>query len=195
MILYVLQQLQLQAQVMKFGKLFFFLVYYIKKLSDSYCRSRRMQFIIPQLLSLIETCPAVKQIQAMVKPTIVISHFKSEQEKIALQNGVPPEEAKDMGLMGNLNPGTLNIIYHFIGIQLHESSKYLCAHAQKKKRAIPTYSLFFFFLDMDINLSEEIKTFYAILENKRNRHDEDLKCSVSAMKKIDVAKVMGIDTN
>lgn len=153
-----------------------------------------MQFIIPQLLSLIETCPTVKQIQAMVKPTIVISHFKSEQEKIALRNGVPPEEARDMGLMGDLNPGTLNIIYHFIGIQLHGSSKYLCVHTKKKKEAFQLI-LYSFFLDMDIDLSEEIKTFYAVLENKRNRHDEDLKWSVSAMKKIDVARVMGIDTN
>lgn len=51
------------------------------------------------------------------------------------------------------------------------------------------------YLGTHVDLSEDIKTFYAILENKRNRHDEDLKWSVSAMKKIDVAKVMGIDTN
>lgn len=132
MILYALQQLQPQAQVMKFGKIFF-LSYYIKKRSDNYCRTRRMQFIIPDLLSLIETCPAVKQIQAMVKPTVVISHYRSEQEKMALQNGVPPEDAKDMGLMGDLNPGTINILYHFIGIQLNESRKYLCVHAKQKK--------------------------------------------------------------
>ncbi|KAI8091772.1 Poly(A) polymerase central domain-containing protein [Thamnidium elegans] len=156
---------------------------YFKRYSDFICVTttsttstsheiwtRRMQFTIPQLLSLIETCHAVKQIQAMVNPTIVIRHYRSEQERAALQNGVPPEVAKDMGLMGGLNPGTINIIYHFIGIQLNESHTF-------------------------VDLSEDIKTFYAILENKRNRHDDDLKWSVSAMKKIDVAKMMSIDTN
>ncbi|KAG2236199.1 hypothetical protein INT48_003818, partial [Thamnidium elegans] len=73
------------------------------------------------LVMKFETCHAVKQIQAMVNPTIVIRHYRSEQERAALQNGVPPEVAKDMGLMGGLNPGTINIIYHFIGIQLNES--------------------------------------------------------------------------
>lgn len=148
-----------------------------------------MQFVIPQLLTLIETSPKIKIIQAMVHPLIVINHYRTEQERLALQNGVPPQVAKDIGIIGDLNPGTINIIYHFIGIQLKEPRKEKYISIQKKNK-----NSFIIITDTFIDLSEEIKTFYAILESKRNRHDEDVKWSVNALKKIEVARMMGIDT-
>jgi hypothetical protein len=45
-----------------------------------------------------------------------------------------------------------------------------------------------------VDLSEEIKLFLAVLESRRNRHDEDVKWAITAMKKTKVAELMGIDT-
>lgn len=82
-----------------------------------------MQFTIPQFLSFIESCPRIKQIQAMVNPTIISGHYRTTQERNALQNGASPSDAKDLGTVGDLNPGVINIIYQFIGIQLKEPCK------------------------------------------------------------------------
>ncbi|KAG2208280.1 hypothetical protein INT47_006136 [Mucor saturninus] len=85
--------------------------------------TRKMQYSLPQFLSFIETCPRVKQIQGMVDPTIVISQYRTTQEYLALKNGASLTEAKEMGAMGDLNPGAINIIYQFIGVQLIEPGK------------------------------------------------------------------------
>lgn len=46
-----------------------------------------------------------------------------------------------------------------------------------------------------MDLTEETNSFFALLESKRSRHDEDVKWAITAMKKIGVAKIMGIDTS
>lgn len=84
-----------------------------------------MQFSLPKFLSFVETCPRVKQIQAMVNPTIISGQYRTTQEYLALQNGASPSEAKELGEIGDLNPGVINIIYQFIGIQLLDSSNYI----------------------------------------------------------------------
>lgn len=43
-----------------------------------------------------------------------------------------------------------------------------------------------------VDLSEEIRLFIAILDSKRNKNDENVKWTVISMKKIDVAKSMGV---
>lgn len=82
-----------------------------------------MQYSLPQFLSFIETCPRMKQIQGMVEPTIISSQYRTTQEYLALQNGASLSEAKEIGSMGDLNPGAINIIYQFIGVRLIESGK------------------------------------------------------------------------
>jgi hypothetical protein len=82
-----------------------------------------MPFAIPQFLSLIESNPSIKQIQAMVKPKIVTKNYKTIQERNALQSGSAGEVSRAMELTGELNPGIINIIYHFIGINLVDGCK------------------------------------------------------------------------
>lgn len=82
-----------------------------------------MQHNIPNLLSFLEACPQIKQLQVMVDPVIVSKPYHTLQERHALQNGLSGEDARSSRLIGDCNPGSLYIIYHFIGIQLIESCK------------------------------------------------------------------------
>lgn len=52
----------------------------------------------------------------------------------------------------------------------------------------------FLSLGKEVDLHEEIKSFMAVLESKRNRHDEDVKWAFTPKKKNQVAELMGIDT-
>lgn len=82
-----------------------------------------MTYAIPHLLSLIESNPNIKHLQAIVKPHVLTYNYKTTQERMALQNGASPEEAKTQSMVGGLNPGTLNIIYSFVGIKLEDGCK------------------------------------------------------------------------
>ncbi|CAO3640783.1 unnamed protein product [Mucor hiemalis] len=86
---------------------------------------------------------------------------------MALQNGASPEEAKTQSMVGGLNPGTLNIIYSFVGIKLEDG----CT---------------------TVDLTEEMRAFLIHLNSKRNRNDEDVKWSLNMMSKIEVAKTLGV---
>ncbi|KAI9351658.1 hypothetical protein BD770DRAFT_412844 [Pilaira anomala] len=126
-------------------------------------RTRKMQFITPQFLTLIGIFPKIKIVQAMVHPLIVTSHYRTEQERLALQNGVPPEEAKDIGMIGDLNPGTTNIIYHLIGIQLKELDKEKNMNVKKLKSYKP-----FLKESMQMSLIAAIATDEFTLVNKEH---------------------------
>jgi hypothetical protein len=80
---------------------------------------------MPELLSLLEANPKLKQIQVMVKPVIISKQYRTLQERHALQNGFTGEDARSLELTGELHPGIINIIYQFIGIKLADSCKVL----------------------------------------------------------------------
>lgn len=83
-----------------------------------------MTYAVPQLLSLIESNSNIKHLQAMVKPFVLTYNYKTTQERMALQNGMSPEEAKTQSMVGAINPGILNIIYSFVGIKLEDGCKF-----------------------------------------------------------------------
>ncbi len=83
-----------------------------------------MAFTIPQLLGLIEANPNIKHLQTIVKPVEGSYSYKTAQERAALQNGATVEKARSQSMIGGLEPGTLNIIEHYIGIRLEDECKY-----------------------------------------------------------------------
>lgn len=153
---------------------------YFKKFNDFICITttsltagshdiwtRRMTYAVPQLLSLIESNSNIKHLQAMVKPFVLTYNYKTTQERMALQNGMSPEEAKTQSMVGAINPGILNIIYSFVGIKLEDG----CTN---------------------VDLTEEMRAFLIHLEGKRNKKDEDVKWSLNMMRKVEVAKILGV---
>ena len=82
-----------------------------------------MLFAIPQLLKLIETTPEIRNLQLISKPLVNTHSYKSAAERMALELGATAEEANTQSMMGSLEPGNINIIQYFIGIQVEEGCK------------------------------------------------------------------------
>jgi hypothetical protein len=80
---------------------------------------------IPQLVSMIESCPELKYVQPVSKPIKVSKSYRSVEEKKALQSGVSPADAQAMDHTASLQPGTIHISYHIIGLGVKDSCKYL----------------------------------------------------------------------
>jgi hypothetical protein len=79
---------------------------------------------IPRFVTSLESCPELKYIQPVTKPMIRLENFKTMEEKQALKSGRSPANARAMSHTGSLQPGTLYLAYHFLGLCIQDSCKY-----------------------------------------------------------------------
>lgn len=82
-----------------------------------------MAVFIPQFVTMIESCPDLTYIQPVIKPKTILKNYRTVEEKKALQSGLSEANAQAMDHTGILQPGTLYLSYHFIGLGIKDSCK------------------------------------------------------------------------
>ncbi|KAL7318494.1 hypothetical protein PS15m_001732 [Mucor circinelloides] len=116
---------------------------------------RKMPNILPQFIQMLEKSSDLKCIQPVTKPKLSIHNYRTNEERKALEMGMSVEEAKQLDLNGQLNPGMVYLSFFFIGIQTEDSCHFL-------------------------NLSEHVESFEKLLHSRRTKYDDDVRWHVTA---------------
>ncbi|CEP09692.1 hypothetical protein [Parasitella parasitica] len=126
---------------------------------------RKMPNIIPQLVQMIEKSPDLKCIQPIIKPKLITLNYRTNEARKALEMGMSVDEAKQLDLNGQFNPGTVNLIYFFIGIQTESSCQCL-------------------------DISDYVESFEKLLHSRRTKYDDDVRWYVAALKRKKVKDIV-----
>ncbi|KAI8642434.1 Poly(A) polymerase central domain-containing protein [Parasitella parasitica] len=130
---------------------------------------RKIPNVIPQLVQMIEKTPDLKCIQPIIRPKVLIQNYHTNEARKALEMGMSIEEAKQLDLNGQFNPGTVNLAYFFIGIKIESSCQYL-------------------------DISDHIESFEKLLHSRRTKHDDDVRWHVTALKRKKVKDIVFYST-
>lgn len=135
-----------------------------------------MPNILPQFIQMLEKSSDLKCIQPVTKPKLSIHNYRTNEERKALEMGMSVEEAKQLDLNGQLNPGMVYLSFFFIGIQTEDSCKVSHIVERSSCMELLTLSIIGHFL----NLSEHVESFEKLLHSRRTKYDDDVRWHVTA---------------